>query len=230
MLEEIFNVELWIWGCNFGFPAFMNDLNILDISSLVKDILDGKVLPNFIYNVNAKDRWLYYYFVDVLYPKWAIFVDIIPEVVSKTERHFFSAQEALRMDVESSFGVLLSHWHIHEKSCLFWDRFIMIKVMKVATLLHNMIFEHRRSEYDSGLFQEVYKAVERGYFIDSNGEQRPSVCNSCRNPYVALKMPLSDLEWSARLAVLEECITDEVDHYGLKYDLVRPVWWNWGLK
>lgn len=71
----------------------MKYLHILEVSTLVKYVLDGKSLPDFVYNVNLKDCCIFYYCFDDIYPKWAIFVDTIAEAVSKMERQFASAQE-----------------------------------------------------------------------------------------------------------------------------------------
>ena len=46
VLEAVADGELYIWGCNFGHPGSMNDLNILDCSTIVEDILKGTLLPD----------------------------------------------------------------------------------------------------------------------------------------------------------------------------------------
>ena len=42
-LEAIVGPDGRIWWATFGFPGTMNDLNILDRSPLVGDILDGRL-------------------------------------------------------------------------------------------------------------------------------------------------------------------------------------------
>lgn len=64
VLEAISDGESWIWGCNFGSPGSMNDINVLDSSILVEKILDGRMLPEFKYEINGRDRKLCYYLVD----------------------------------------------------------------------------------------------------------------------------------------------------------------------
>ena len=83
VLEAIADSELWIWGCNVGHPGSMNDLNVLDCSILVRDIMMDSMMPDFRYEVNNRSRDLCYYLVDGIYPKWAIFIDTISEGVTK---------------------------------------------------------------------------------------------------------------------------------------------------
>lgn len=49
--RQFFDSELWIWGCNFGSPASMNDINILDVSSIVREIIKRNLLPDVVYTV-----------------------------------------------------------------------------------------------------------------------------------------------------------------------------------
>lgn len=100
------------WGCNFGSPGSMNHLKILDTSSIMKRILEGSLLPNFELEVSGRMRRIVYYCVDGIYPKYAIFIDTIPEAISKMEKNFSAAQEALRKDVEPAFGALIWRWRI----------------------------------------------------------------------------------------------------------------------
>lgn len=68
VLEAICDGVLWIWGCNFGSPGSMNDIKILDSSSIFKDIPDETMLHEFEYTVNGRMRRLCYYCVDGFIP------------------------------------------------------------------------------------------------------------------------------------------------------------------
>lgn len=91
--------ELWIWDVNFGQPVLVNALNVFEWSKIVEEILKGELLPDFTYTVNGKKRKLCYYLVDVIYPKWSIFIDTIYEAISRNDNHFSAAQEGMRKDV-----------------------------------------------------------------------------------------------------------------------------------
>lgn len=54
VLDAIADSELWIWGCNFGKPGSLNDINIRDTSPLVTDILLGRMLPEYAFEINNK--------------------------------------------------------------------------------------------------------------------------------------------------------------------------------
>lgn len=56
VLQAVTDEELWIWACRFGKPGRLNDVNILDSSYSVSDILQEKLLPRFDYTLNRKKR------------------------------------------------------------------------------------------------------------------------------------------------------------------------------
>lgn len=126
------------------------------------------------------------------------------------EKNFVPEHEALRKDVERAFGVILSSWHIVKQPCLFCDPSIMAKVMKVAIILHNMIVEHYRDGYGSGLFQEAEKAVEHGSFIDENDEAKPFHWQSRNAQNEVRAVVLTDTEWARQLADWQEFVMDEI--------------------
>ena len=151
----------------------MNDINILDSSTIVERILHGQMLPSFDHIVNGRSRKLCYYLVDGIYPHWAIFIKSIVEATTKKHKCFSRAQEALRKDVKRAFGVLLSRWHLLAKPCALWDRKLMFLTMKAAIILHNMILEWRRDGYVSEMWSKAEISVEQGLVIDSEGNEKP---------------------------------------------------------
>lgn len=225
VLEAIADGELWIWGCYFGSPGSMNDINVLDTSPLVVDILHGRLLPSFEYALQGKKRKMCYYLVDGIYPKWAIFVSTIAHAVSKKDKHFCAAQEGMRKDVERAFGVLVSRWHILAKPCNLWDLDIMNKTVKCAIILHNMIVEWRRDGYHSELWRDALDAIGKGMFIDENGQEKKFEWAANTVGENSQITPA----WAAMLGQRENSIMDEVGHYVLKQDLVEHVWSEWGV-
>lgn len=150
--------------------------------------------------------------------------------MSKIDKHLSAAQEALRKDFERAFGVSLSRWRIFQQPCMIWDKHVMCKVIKTAIILHTMIVEYRRDGYDSGMFVEAEKAVSGPEFLDANGNYKPFIWRSREGAAAEEGVVLSDGSWVGLVADRERRITDEVEHYGLKFDLVRHVWSNWGMR
>lgn len=112
VLEAIPDVERWIWGCSSGYPGILYDIEILDLSTKMKSILEGTILPSFEYKVNGRTRNQFYYLLDGIYPKWVICISTIAVANTKKDNHFSVAQEVLRKVVKIVFGVLLSRCHI----------------------------------------------------------------------------------------------------------------------
>lgn len=221
VLEAIADGELWIWGCNFGSPGSLNDINVLDTSPLRSAILEGKVLPGFKYVLNNKTRECTYYLVDGIYPLWAIFVTTISEPSNRKERRFSAAQEAHRKDVERAFGVLVSRWGLLAKPCTLWNRVIIRKVVQVAVILHNMIVQLRRGGYESQLCELFENAVNSGMFLDNAYNEKPFIWRTKQNMRCA---GANETSWSNHIAVMDEKMKDDVAHFSLKKDLLDHIW------
>lgn len=226
VLEAIADSELWIWGCNFGNHGSMNDINILNSSSLYQSILEGNMLPSFEYTINNRKKNQLYYLVDGIYPKWAIFIDTIRMATSRKEKCFSGAQEAVRKDVERAFGVLVSRWHLLMKPCMFHNKELGVLVMKTGIIMHSMIVEARRGGYDSNLFNIAESAVSSGNYIDVEGNEKPFVWST--KDIVTADSSNVDFAWAQKLSQRNDMISDEVVHYSLKYDLVEHIWNMYG--
>jgi hypothetical protein len=116
ILEAIADQSLWIWHSFFGLPGGNNDINILDRSPIVRDMLsgDGRHL-NFMVNGYVYPH--YYLLMDGIYPPWACFVQTIHEAQEEKKNHFAKMQEGARKDVERAFGVLQARWEILRNLC-----------------------------------------------------------------------------------------------------------------
>lgn len=108
VFEAMADGELWIWCTFFRSAGSLNDINVLDQSTIVQDILNGKMLPVFEFEIDGRRRNLPYYLVDDIYPQWAIFVKTMAEAMLQKHRRFSNAQETFRKDVERAVGVLVS--------------------------------------------------------------------------------------------------------------------------
>lgn len=209
-------VRFWMTVCYWTSTT----LKMLDLKSML--LPGGWYLPNLCYYL--------YYLVDGIYPKWAILTDYTSEGIYKIDQHFASAQEALWKDVERAIGELIWSRHILKHQSLFGNRATVKKVMCGEIILHDMIVESRGNGCKSELFMETERVVERSLFLDENGNMKPLLWRTRARGIVELGHVISD---SAQVRMLNErdsLIRDEIEHYGLKYDMVRHVWNNWKLR
>ena len=105
ILEAICDPDTYIWYSFFGEPGSLNDLNILEKSTIVWSMLNGMMelhLPQELhYSINGT-VWDYLYFlVNGIYPKWPIFVSTVSDAIPGSEDKMFAThQEAVRKDIE----------------------------------------------------------------------------------------------------------------------------------
>ena len=72
ILEAISDHRRYIWYSNFGDPGSLNDINVLDKSSIVGAMLAGTLdISIEEYDINGNDRDWMYFLVDGIYPEWA---------------------------------------------------------------------------------------------------------------------------------------------------------------
>jgi hypothetical protein len=73
ILEALADCDGYIWYAFFGEPGSLNDLNVLDMSSIVSGILTGdfnvRVAPC---TVNGTQIDCLYFLVDGIYLRWSI--------------------------------------------------------------------------------------------------------------------------------------------------------------
>ena len=73
IMEAICDPNLYIWYFNFGHPGSMNDINVLDRSSIVAGIMNQtfytKVNP---YTIDGIQINWFYFLADKIYPSWSI--------------------------------------------------------------------------------------------------------------------------------------------------------------
>lgn len=104
VLEAIEDGELCTWGTFFGSPGISNYMKLLDQLTIVQDILNGEMLPDFEFEINGRRRNLPYYLADGIYPLWEIFVTKMAEAMLQKHRRFANAQEAFCKDVGRAFA------------------------------------------------------------------------------------------------------------------------------
>jgi hypothetical protein len=77
----------------FGLPSSNNDVNVLDRSPLVHDMLIGTA-SNVTFEVNGKKYNWYYLLADGIYSQWSCFVQSIHNPSDEKRAHFAKRQEA----------------------------------------------------------------------------------------------------------------------------------------
>jgi Plant transposon protein len=228
VLEAICDGDLYIWYSFFGSPGSLNDINILDRSSIVASILNGSFdlrLPvEQQYTINGTTRDYFYFLVDGIYPKWSIFISTIAHAAQGSkEAYFASCQEAIRKDIERAFGVLVARFEILQKPILAWDESFISDIVDVCIILHNMIVEERRTTYVS----EAY--LERAHDLNVHDAMNEST------PISLFQTDVDGLEFqhlslaekiAERMANIDNDLKREVENIALQYDLLESLWEN----
>jgi Plant transposon protein len=144
VLEAVASYDLWIWHANFGIPGSNNDINIIDSSPIIAELMNSSFCYE--YNVNGKKFNQLYFLADGIYPEWSCFVKTISHPQTNKKKHFAKKQEGTRKDVERAFGVIQKQFSIVRSFSRLWTVAKMKSVMMCCIILHNMIVESRRDD------------------------------------------------------------------------------------
>lgn len=113
VLEAFCDPDLFIYYSFFGSPGSLNDINILDKSSIVLALLSRQFdLRTNPYTVNQNTRDWMYFLVDGIYPPWSIFMSTIAEPIGEKENLYKSRHESVRKDIERAFGTIVQRFQI----------------------------------------------------------------------------------------------------------------------
>lgn len=195
ILEAISDQSLHIWHIFFGLPGSNNDVNVLDRSPLVHNMLTGAA-SDMTFVVNGQQYNRYYLLADGIYPQWSCFVQSIHMPQDEKRKHFSKRQEACRKDVERCFGVLQARFAIIRNPCRQWNVEVISDIMFACCILHNMIL-----------------ADERGLGLEN-------VLGDLTEGAVPLQRGLSFEDLVTHTRELE----NEETHYDLRGDLIEHLW------
>jgi Plant transposon protein len=151
ILEAIADHRKYFWAVNFGDAGSLNDLNVLDKSSIIGAMLSGELRIDIEpYTINGNDRDWMYYLVDGIYPEWAIFVSTCSTDATRDpkKKKFATVQERVRKDVECAFRILVQRYHILQRPLRNWDFEDLDALVKCCIIIHNMIVEARFGAVD----------------------------------------------------------------------------------
>uniref|UniRef100_A0A0D3AKZ4 DDE Tnp4 domain-containing protein n=1 Tax=Brassica oleracea var. oleracea TaxID=109376 RepID=A0A0D3AKZ4_BRAOL len=187
----------------------LNDINVLDRSPVFDDIINGQA-PQVTYYVNGREYNLAYYLTDGIYPKWTTFIQSIPMPQGPKAVLFAQRQEAVRKDVERTFGVLQARFAIVKNPALFWDKNKIEKIMRACIILHNMIVEDERDGYTQFDVSEFQQGEDTG------------------SSHVDLTYSTDIPTNIANMMGVRTRIRDRQMHQQLKADLVEHIWRKFG--
>lgn len=203
VLEAVADSSCRFWHFFFGMPGSLNDINVLDRSPLLHDIISGRS-PAVEYEVNGNNYRIPYWLGDGIYPNHHCFIKSISNPKTRKEQMFSKAQEAKRKEIERAFGILQARFHILTVPCRLWCRTAMASVMKACVILHNLVIDYEKgneAEADEG--RNAYERPFTFTLVDRSS-------NAC----------LSD---EAKMLVLSK-IQDSEIHEQLRNDLIEHRW------
>jgi hypothetical protein len=246
ILEAIADLDLYCWFLYFGDAGSLNDINVLDKSSIVASILDGTFdLKTEDYEINGHVRDWMYFLADGIYPDWAIFVKTIGKPITPMELLFAMLQEGDRKDVERFFGVLVSRFHILGRPLRFWYMEDICNLLYCCVIMHNMIVEEHRSlhpdvpvgpwleEAASRFRNERRTAAAAAAATQANNNQQQQSDNNGNQAQWSLFGHAAAVDeinhdiqemLAARVATVSENMMNANEHYRLKNDLMIHIW------
>lgn len=144
--------SLWIWHAFFGLSRGNNDINVVNRSPLITDMLRCESMGlNFSMNGFLYPR--YYLFANGIYPKWPCFMQMIHEPQSEKTFHFAMMQKFTCTDVKKAFGVLQLGFAIIWNPSKHWNMAIIDDNMITCVIIHKMIFEDENDTCLENLFE-----------------------------------------------------------------------------
>ena len=139
VLEAIADHNLWFWHAAFGLAGSCNDINLIDVSPLHQQFLDGSHSKiDFKFTIDEQVFNKLFYLVDGIYPQLSCFMKTISIPITKKETTFAGWQEAAQKDVEHTFGVLQSKWRFLASPVEMWDEVHIQDMVISYIILHNM--------------------------------------------------------------------------------------------
>lgn len=163
VLEAVADHNLWFWHAAYGFTGSLNDINILNLSPLLRRITDGSftkieedsgVVPFSIEGVEKQfDKC--FFLCDGIYPKYSRFVRGMKQPIGEEESRFTAWQESARKDVERAFGVLQCKFKAISSPIHLRNQKAIASMVGSCLILHNMAVSDRvmgdvTSRYDPG--------------------------------------------------------------------------------
>jgi hypothetical protein len=232
--------KLWCWRrlpmrIYTSGAGSLNDINILNKSSIVGSILNGtfdlKIAP---YTINNTHRDWLYFLVDGIYPKYSIFINTFQHPQDEKETYFATCQEACRKDIERAFGCLVQQFQILQRPIKSWYWANIIDIMDICIILHKMIVESRLenfsvSEYLESGSEQWYAATDVFRRTSETENNPPSVVSLFKHADEQTDNVLYEANLATRMAIRvgavnENILRNTAEHFSLKSDLMEHMW------
>ena len=147
VLESVCDYNLYIWYASYGYCGALNDVNILYLSPLLENLLNGSfdemekaVVP---YKLDKEEFHKCYLLTDGIYPRFSRFVKAKKHPIHPAEQRFTAWQESARKDIERAFGVLKGKWAFVGMPIRLRDLDQISERMAACLILHNICVSDR---------------------------------------------------------------------------------------
>jgi Plant transposon protein len=213
ILEAVADHRRYLWQVNFGDPGCLNDINILDKSSIMGSLLTSNLsIKTEPYTINGRVRDWMYFLVDGIYPEWSIFVSSYTNPIDPKKRAFAAFQEKVRKDVECAFGILVQRFHVLQRPLRSWYQEDIVRLLHTCVILHNMVTEERSVAVNSEGEEPVVETIGGRFALFGRSQI---------TEFEAYNERL-DL-FACRLSAFEAAVESSTEHYCLKTDLVEHI-------
>ena len=211
-MEAITDHRRHLWHVNFGDAGSLNDINVLDKSSIIAALLAGelgiKIEPHML---NSVERDWMHFLVDGIYPEWSIFVNTHSDPTEPMKKKFAAAQERVRKDIACAFGVPMAQFHVLLRPFRRWFLEDIKDVLDCCVIIHNMIVEERSGKLVDD--DECLDIPASGSFPLFGFEEVTGAMAACDGV---------DL-FAARVAAFDSKMQSSHQHCLLKRDLVQRI-------
>lgn len=136
-LKAVASYDLWIWHALFSLLAAMNDFNVLDISPIFEEYLEGET-PNVEYKVNSHEYKMDSYVTDGIYAACANLIKTISLPQGEKNKNYAKLHKAFREDVERAFGVFQFRFAILSIPTRVWNHGNLTKIMQACVIMYNI--------------------------------------------------------------------------------------------
>jgi hypothetical protein len=192
--EVVCDENLRAWKAFLGMPGSLNDINVLDHSPMVQDIMCGTFLPHIDYKIRGTTHDIPYLVADGLYPELPMLAKTFAHPATKKGKLYSNMQESARNDAERIFGVVQTTGKVLNSPSSLWDQLELSRLTRCIFTLHYMITEHRRVSGVLDDEDQVEYAATFGSASNTSGTPFSGFQNvTSRHEHNCLKRDLVDL-------------------------------------